>query len=161
MTVAALVVSIVALIIALISVVYTRQQAQANKKIAQIEQDRRHEERTPKFTAWIEDMGSWKRLWLRLESPRSLTRLVGTLVEAEGVSFTHSQNGVDPSSPAPIKSASWDKLLEHGESACWSIAFEDDYADKPILRVRCYSDDGDEWTVSVPFDPPLPGPFVY
>src|SRR5687767_1144257 len=103
MTVAALIVSIVAILISLGSIVYARQQAQANKKIAQIEQDRRHEERTPRFTAWVEDMGSWKRLWLRLESSKALTRLAGTLVEAEGVSFTHSQNGVDPSSPAPIK----------------------------------------------------------
>ncbi|MFJ6671729.1 hypothetical protein ACIQMJ_11530 [Actinosynnema sp. NPDC091369] len=157
MIVAAFVVSVVALLLSLVSIMYTRQQAHAGKQVARIEAERRLEERTPKFTAWVESMGGWQRLWLRLETSEPLTRLVCTLVEAKGVSFTHSQNGVDPSSPAPIKNASWDKVLEHGESACWSVAFEDNRTDKPTLRIRCYAEDGSEWSVTISFEIPMSG----
>lgn len=75
MTVAAFVVSVVAMLLSMMSVAYSRQQVHANKRFAHIEQERLHKECTPQFAARVEDMGGRQRLWLRLDTPRALKRL--------------------------------------------------------------------------------------
>jgi hypothetical protein len=49
MTLASLLVAILALAIAVMSAVYTRMQAISSDRLAEIEIDRRHRELTPKF----------------------------------------------------------------------------------------------------------------
>jgi hypothetical protein len=108
---AALVISICALIIAALSERYTRQQAHASRQAVHIDEQRRRDERRPHLVGDIESMGSWDRLRLRLETPWPLVGLDVTIAEGQGISFTRSQDGVDPSATYPILNATSGPVL--------------------------------------------------
>jgi hypothetical protein len=161
MAIAALIISILALLTAGASALYTKQQAQAARQTTAIERERRHEERTPRFDARVESVSGWFRLWLRLDTTRPIARLTCRLVEADGITFGHSQNGVAPDAPAPIKEASWSETLEQGDSACWKVELEDEHQTDVRLRVQCRDQQGEEWQVTVPLSVPPKLPQVY
>lgn len=128
MDIAAFVVSLFALAVASSSASYARRQARIND-------DRRREERSPRYTAEIEDAGGWYRLWLRLESSESIDGLtVSVIDDRTGVSFTHGQNGVDPSLSSRRLQASHGRLAP-GQAAVWRLDLDDARTRKVWLRL--------------------------
>jgi len=89
MAVAAFVVSVFAIVIAVVSVLYTRRQAISLQQVAEIEVERRKAERTPAFEGHIEGVneGGWYRLVLRLTSAEPLSAVAVEITEGRGVSF--------------------------------------------------------------------------
>lgn len=154
MAIAALIVSILAMLVAGGSLVYTRRQAVDTSRLAKIESERHHREREPVLYGWIESMnnGGWYRLWLRLDSKEQLSSLRVEIVEGAGVTFPPSQNGVDPSGKRPL-AATWSKL-DPVESACWMVELAEERSSQIRLRAETTSDGG-EWTVSVPVEVPV------
>jgi hypothetical protein len=153
MAVAALIISILALAVALASTAYTRKQASEAERIRIIEDARRHEERQPVLRGWIESVngGGWHRLWLQLESSEPLSRLKAEITADVGVLFTPSQTGVDHRGYS--NNAAWDRPLDTGACACWRVELAEDRAERLQLRVTC-SRGEDLWTVLVVVDVP-------
>jgi len=89
MAFAAVVLSVLALLVAGASAFYTKRQADAAARTATLDAERRYEERTPTFDAWIEPVngGGWHRLWLRLTSRQDLSAVQVEITEGEGVEF--------------------------------------------------------------------------
>jgi hypothetical protein len=156
MAVAALLISIFSILVALIAAYFTYQQARFTRQQAQVDADRRREERGPVFKGEVESLGSWYRLRLRLQSPWPLRSLAVDIVDGERVSFTHNQNGVDSSSPTPIRVATYG-ALQPGGSATWRVQLEDDGDTHLRLRVLAYgAAPEEEWTR--PLSVELPNP---
>jgi hypothetical protein len=144
MVTASLVVSLVAILVAIASTAFTWQQTR-------IARDRQHDEKTPKFTADIETMNPhsdahWYRMRLRLESLWPLDAIGVLIAEGKGVHFTRSQKGVDPSASFPIPTASHG-LLQHGELTIWRVELEQERDPKIQVRVTCRSGKDEPWTV--------------
>ncbi len=97
MAFAAVVLSVLALLVAGASAFYTKRQADAAARTATLDAERRYEERTPTFDAWIEPVngGGWHRLWLRLTSRQDLSAVQVEITEGEGVEFTTGSGDVD------------------------------------------------------------------
>jgi hypothetical protein len=143
MDVAAFVVSLFALAVASVSAYYARRQARINE-------DRRREERSPRYTAEIEDAGGWYRLWLRLESSESIEGLTASVVDDRaGVSFTHGQNGVDPSLSSRRLEARHGRVTA-GQAAAWRLDLDDAHTRKVWLRVDSEGTQAqDRWTQTI------------
>lgn len=147
MEIAALIVSIISLLVAIGSTVYAR-------KVAGIETERRRDERIPTLIGETERVNeAWYRLSLRLTSAWPLASLTAEIVEGDGVSFTPSQNGVSAGAPSPIRTARWGALGQ-GDPAVWRIQLAETWSETIRLRVECCGGDGREWTVSVEVDTP-------
>ncbi|ONH55457.1 hypothetical protein CcI49_28455 [Frankia sp. CcI49] len=147
MEITALVVSIISIVIALGSVVYTRRSTH-------IEEDRRRQERTPLFTCSIEAIndGMAHLLHLRLDTPWPLADITAEIVDGEGVAFTPSQDGVERTS-APIRTATFGRLVL-GERATWRIDVADQRAAQIHARLTCTDRRGTSWPVLVSVDTP-------
>ena len=109
MTIAALVIAILALIVAGLSALYARQLATAAAETATRDKERRHDELTPRFTAVLEPIANsrpYYKLRLRLDTAEPLTalgvRLLGAPVD---VQFSNGQRGTDPDARAPVHGA--------------------------------------------------------
>lgn len=161
MALAALVLSVLALLAAGASALYTKRQADAATLIATLDAERRHEERTPTFDAWIEPVndGTWHRLWLRLTSPQGLSAVEATITEGAGVEFTTGQYGVDPGALPPVLHASTmdetgAKGLAPDERTCWQVRFSQ--SPKPSeFRIRISAAQNDStWNVTIPVRTP-------
>ncbi len=156
MAVAAFVVSVFAIVIAVVSVLYTRRQAISSQQVAEIEVERRKAERTPAFEGHIEGVneGGWYRLVLRLTSAEPLSAVAVEITEGRGVSFTTGQHGVDQSGASP-GNAQHRGHLAPGGTAVWRVAFAEGRV--PVMRLHVTARiAGDEWpvlvTVQVPPD---------
>jgi len=164
--VAALGISVIALVIAVASAKYTRDQAVESRKMRQIEAERRHQERTPEFAAEVEPVndGAWFRLWLTLDGATPLHRIEAHLLDPEGASFTTGQDGVAAGNARPQDAVGDfpDGLLS-GDRHCWRIELgKDPSAGTTVrVRVRCHgrNADGDPvaWTVLAQADVPRYG----
>lgn len=161
MVVTALIISSLALLAAGVSSWFTCQQAQAAKRTLSIEAERRHDERTPQFHTRVEDVDGWHWLRLSLRSTGDLAHLSCELIEARGIEYGRSQNGVDPAAPSPAMVAVWEETLHQGDSAWWRVLLEDDHATEFRLRINCQGDGDEQWTVTVPVTAPPPGPQVW
>jgi hypothetical protein len=165
-----LAVSVVAIVISLFSVKYTRAQAAEAKKVRLIEAERRHQEREPVLTAEVEPVndGAWFQLWLTSGSPTVLHRVEARLLDRDVASFTSGQDGVAPMNAQP-QDASHDfpEGFLAGDRCCWRIQ-PGEHADVGTVvrvRVRCHGRDPDAahvgWTVLVQAEiPPYKGPMV-
>jgi len=149
MAIAAFAVSVVAVVIAVLSAVYTRQQAISVQRLAKIEVERRKAERTPAFVGHIEEVneGGWYRLVLRLTSAEPLPGVSVEITEGRGVSFMTGQYGVDQSGASP-GSAQWNERLAPDSTAVWRVALAEDRASVVRLNVTARVG-GDEWPVAV------------
>jgi hypothetical protein len=152
--VAALVVSVVALILSGGSVVYARLQGVESRRLRQIESSRRHDELTPVLLGEVESVngGSWFRLWLSLLSATPLLALELEIVEGPGVSFTSGQDGVAPMTVQPLR-AVYDlpHSLRQGDRHAWRIAFDPMTGPSRMrLRVNCHGEDDAGGPVSWP-----------
>jgi hypothetical protein len=141
MVVAALIVSLLALVVAVVSAVFTGIQAKHTRALAEIEASRRHDEQTPILVARIEGVNrndvtgdaGWYRLRLRLDSAESLDGLTAEVIGTDAVSFAPGQVGVEPTIAAHREP------LEPGESVCWRVELPE--RDRPRamrLIVRCH-----------------------
>jgi hypothetical protein len=72
----AVIISVVALLVALASVFYTAQQAAAAKSVANRDRERRHDERTPRLTVEAHHDQTWQRVSIVLDGPEDLDDLV-------------------------------------------------------------------------------------
>ncbi|MEU2612669.1 hypothetical protein ABZ570_13985 [Micromonospora sp. NPDC007271] len=148
MAVAALITSIVAVLVAGTSAAFTFWNARVNAA-------RWRKDRTPRFDADIEDRRSWYRLRLKLTSAESVSSVTVTLMEGHGVSFTTSQKGVDPMSTLPVRTATHG-ALQTGEVATWRVDLDEDRANKVTVRIASQGTNRrDRWTQLVELDVPV------
>lgn len=147
MTVASLVVSIVALMAAVASAWFTHAQARAAQHAVTIERERAHDERKPKFAVTFRPLNPgqpvYHQLRVRLMSstPASIPAIV-LLEPRSGVKFTPGIEGVDPGDPSPVKAGFHHQPIDVGAEAVWQLEVEDDAASD--LMVRITSKIGDE-----------------
>ena len=153
MALVALLVSILALIFAGASAYYTRQQAHSQYRVERIEAQRHSAERTPEWEPLFERTGDGGGLLrLRLKSLEPLDSIAICIVEGEGIHFTPSQTGIDPSEPYPPRNATWERI-NPGEAATWRLALAEDRSRDLNLRLLCTARD-DGWEVPVRIDIP-------
>lgn len=147
MAVAALIIALLALIVSVGSGVYTRMQGLETKRLAQIEAERRHEERKPVFVPQVEPVngGAWYRLWLGLEDGPHLAGLDLEIIEARGVAFPPPQDGVDPRGREP-NIATWGEIRP-GERACWRIELWERQPREMRARVLARGVNGESWVI--------------
>lgn len=147
MALAALLVSVFALVAASASAYYARSQAKETQRLAAIEADRHHAERMPQLKASIEpEGGDWYRLQLILTS--------GSPLDIVGLEILNKYGAVFPGE-GPISAVSgqptWPSL-KPGDQASWEIDFDQEVR-VVHLRVTCRS--GKEmWNVLAEADTP-------
>ncbi len=160
MALAALVLSVLALLAAGASAFYTKRQADAAARTATLDAERRYEERTPTFDAWIEPVndGGWHRLWLRLTSRQGLSAVQVVITEGEGVEFTTGQYGVEPGSRPPVlRATKWGAAGAEGmapdERTAWAVQFSQSRPSEIRLQVTAVQKES-TWDVTVPVKTP-------
>ena len=148
MAIAAFVVSIFAVLVSLTAAYIAWLQVK-------VVRSQLHDQRAPKFNCYVEDMGTWMRLVLRLATPVPLSSVQATILGGGGLQFTPSQNGVLSSKGGPIQTASWSAehsqqgTLTAGDRAMWRVAFNGPIPEEVHLRLDCVgAKAGDKWTVS-------------
>ncbi|MEP6527165.1 MAG: hypothetical protein ABJA86_08370 [Nocardioidaceae bacterium] len=152
----ALAVSTLALIVAGISAYFTWKQAAIARASLGVDEQRRADERVPSLSAEIETVkDSWHRLRITLDSAWPLASLQAAIVEGDGVSFTSSQAGVDPSASAPILDAEA-RSLGPGDAAIWRVQLDEERSPTVRLSIWCSDAEDRRWTLSrvvdVPYD---------
>lgn len=172
MAIAALVISVLALIVAAASAFYAkrqsdsgREQAAAATLTARNDAERRLEERTPSFAGEIEPVndGRVHHLHLRLTSKEELSAVAVKITEGNGVEFTSSQYGVDPAERPPVLHARAEDAdgsplrLTPNDRVTWRVQLPDPRPPKIWLKVRAAAGE-DTWpavvvAVDVPLDP--------
>lgn len=154
--VVALIVSILAIAIALVAARYTKVQADAANLTARIEAERRHDELAPRFDVRLESLPRtpYTKLWLRLTTSTALTGLTVRLLNApSGLQFTPGVWGVDGRSTAPVvlaRAVPEDGLaLKPHREIAWQLE-GDDWPDGEVLRIEAEAQAGDEtWVVLI------------
>ncbi len=155
MAVAALIISILALLAAGLSAWYARSQAHHQAEATRIERDRRHGERAPDFEAEIEDVngdGGFYRLWVTLTSVEALDQISVELPSTCAFVFTPGIHGVADNRHAE----SYEGKIEPNGRACWRVELvHENYTEKQKLLVRS-QEGADKWSrqvvVDVPYD---------
>lgn len=173
MTVAALVLSVVAILVAVASAVYTRRGADAQAALTRIEAARHLEERRPKLVGKVERIGagSRQRLQLTLVSDEPLTAIEVTIpriqgVSPQGVSFTLNIYGVYPSRPGelPDRAFCYDPYsgqpsgLKPGDSITWAVELADKHVDTLRIEAACHGTAGELWNpvrIAAPVEPDI------
>lgn len=145
MAVAALIVSILALLVALKSAFYARKQAGMAARA-------REQAETPGFNSAIEieNPGSdtnWYVLRLTLATQWPVTGLQIAIIDGTGVEFTPSQAGVDNSS-VPILAAEWDNLGP-GDTAVWRVRLAESPSITVRMRIICKGRDNFSWAIPI------------
>ncbi|MEV7091802.1 hypothetical protein AB0M80_03080 [Amycolatopsis sp. NPDC051045] len=171
MALAALIVSIFALLAAGASAYYGRQQAAAAKaaadsaavsaeaaaETARLDKDRRHEERTPKVSPGelqSHNGGAWRVLHFRLQESPPLARIEAEIVDSRGFYFRPGMNGTSPQGRPliafylPTFDSSPDRdQLTTGDAVYWVVDFDEERGTKLHIRLTCIAPDGDQWTI--------------
>jgi len=153
MALAALILSILALLVSGLSAWYARTQAHAAKEATAIERDRRHGERAPHFDAEIEDVngdGGFYRLWITVTSEEALDDVSVELPPACSFGFTPGIHGVSDSRHAD----SYEGEIEPGGRACWRVELvPDHHKDREKVLVSARRGTG-KWSRQVPVEVP-------
>lgn len=152
MAVTAIVLSIVAILISVVSAWYTRMQGVASREQARTDRARRIDEKRPTFDSTVVEFngGGWYRLDLTLSSHWPLTRIEVAIVEGNGVRFGRGQTGVRPAGvDDPMTSAEWAEELRPGTTACWKVDLEQERSSSILLEVTGHGEDGQQWTTPV------------
>lgn len=161
-----LAVSFLALAVSGWSVWFAWQQKEILRKALGIEEKRHADERAPSFGAAIEvhsgGEAEWYRLHRRLDSASSLAKVHVYIADAEGVSFTGSQVGVEAGASTPILAASGGPL-QPGEDLVWRVQLDEDRSETVRLRVQSSDNEGRHWTRVVGADVPrfVPPPMIF
>ena len=113
-----------------------------------------HHARTPSWKPSFDPSGDV--LSLRLHSNHPLENITATIVEGAGISFSTSQEGVDPAATSPVLQAT-DGPLQPAETAKWRLLL-DQRRDRMLhLRVRGTASNGECWDVPVEIEIPYGG----
>ncbi|WP_182113839.1 MULTISPECIES: hypothetical protein [unclassified Actinotalea] len=165
MTIAALVISLLALAVAVAAAWYTRRQAKAASGTLALEEARRHDEVVPRISGEVERLkhaAPYARLCLRLETSPALTELRVRLLDAPvDVQFSSGQLGIDTSSRSPHHEAFAPVhngvALKPFDRATWQLELND--VSQQRLQIQADAAVGDEWwSVLVTVDVPPPTP---
>ncbi|MGI5223520.1 hypothetical protein [Actinoallomurus sp. CA-142502] len=154
MAVAALVISIVSLLVAGLAAWFTWRQTRAEEAATSIERKRHHAEREPAFEGRVKLVSNsgWHRLDLRLAQGGPLAKVTVTIVEGDGVEFAGNQYGVP--GPAARATAFTINPLKRDELATWRVLLADSRSSRIRLVCECSDDAGDTWEVSTWVDLP-------
>jgi hypothetical protein len=173
MTVAALVLSVVAILVAVASAVYTRRGAAAQEALTRIESARHLEERRPRLAGKVERIGagSRQRLQLTLVSDEALAAMEVTIprvqgVSPQGVSFTLNIYGVYPPRPGelPYRGFCYDPYsggaagLKPGSSITWAVELADEHVGTLQIEAACHGAAGELWDpvrIEAPVEPDI------
>ena len=159
MSVASLVFAILAIVISLASVAYTRRQAVAAEASLALERERRLDERRPDLLGKVEtvDQGGSYRLCLVEESGPPLAGMSVSIPAGQGVAFSGGVPGVFAvvsSTDVPLRAFSCDDHgnpaeMRPGQSAIWKIGFarNRDPAIPIRLTVECRGENGESWDI--------------
>jgi hypothetical protein len=163
------VVSVIALVVAGLSLRHTARQAEAaesgndlgKKALALAERldhrelRREHYGRAPTYRADLD--GDVLRLWL--EDGEQLSKVDAEVVHGRGVRFKDSQDGVSRSDQTR---AIWAKELVSGQPAMWRLEIDDDRDPQISLQIKSWSmsSSDDPWGATVVIDVP-PTPMFY
>ena len=166
MAIAALVLALAAVGIALAGLGYARKSARSSagsaeaaqrsadaaQDVAGIERERRHEERRPRLSGHVENVdGSWRRLWVILESAEPLTGLEVTLRPGQRAEFGPGMHGVAGAAGREALSAfacdahGNPAALTLDERAVWTIYVAPEHAEPLLLDATCYGEHGERW----------------
>jgi hypothetical protein len=173
MAVAALVVAIIAILVSVASVIYTRRSAVAQVGLTAIEHDRRLEERRPRLTGKVERVGSGPkaRLQVTLASDEPLAAMDVTIprvqgVALQGVSFSLNIHGVYPVQPGEraYRAFAYDPYSGHAaalqprDSVTWAVEVADEHAETLRLEATCRGAAGEQWhpvLIEAPVEPDI------
>jgi hypothetical protein len=129
-----------------------RRSADAAADVARIERERRHEERRPRLSGHVENVdGSWRRLWVVLESAEPLTGLEVALRPGQRAEFGPGMHGVAGGPGREALSAfACDARgdpagLTMYERAVWTIYVAPEHADPLLLDATCHGGPGERW----------------
>lgn len=168
MTVTALVLSTLALLVAVVSALYTREQARASRDTARIDTDRRHDELAPKFNATLEQIAHsepYSKLHLRLDSRTALTAVTVRLMNAPlNLQFTRGIDGIDPTATFPVHTAF--AVVHDGIALApncvqtWQLEGHEWPAGGLRIEIDAKADDA-HWSVSAAVEGPDVGPLTW
>lgn len=157
----ALVVSIVALLVAVASAGYTRRQATAAEGSLTIERERRLEERRPRLTGRFFTFGGGQYgLRITLDSDEPLAGLDVTISEdGRGIEFNPRIYGVVPPRPGELafRAFSYEITgepagLKPHASIMWAASVPEQHPQHVRLDVACHGAGGERWDVVVDAD---------
>ncbi|NCT91960.1 hypothetical protein GXB85_13515 [Cellulomonas sp. APG4] len=154
--IAALVVSVVALILAGLSVLYTHRQAVAVAESTRIDRARRHDERQPRLQVGLRPLNKQDvdrrhlHLAIRLDGPEPLTAVRVEIRDAPGLVFSPSQLGVQARAPQPItegemRAPRGTDVLAPGGVLTWQLEIDSREPRRPrTARLLIHTFSGDE-----------------
>ena len=156
MAVAALVVSILAILISALSALYTRRSAKAEEGTLAIETARRLKERQPQLSARIEKIGispDTYQLRVTLDSDEPLRALDIEMEWAQGFAFQIGSFGIYPSEPneVPLRAFAHDMSdnkpagIMPRKSMTWRLALPGTDIGPVRLEATCYGEHGERW----------------
>lgn len=128
-TLASFIISLFALVVAVVAALYARQQAVETRRQRQIEEDRRRQELAAETRLVLEPVngGSWHRLVLDNTTDRDVVGAVVDIVDGPGCWFTPGTNGVEARYGQLPQRAQLDDVdrLEPGRRHMWRIEFDE------------------------------------
>jgi hypothetical protein len=165
---ASLLVALLALVIALASAAYARRQAAASEGVLSIEQQRRLDERRPRFSGAVERIEQGVvRLVVTLESDEALSKAEFNIVPGQGISFDRNELGVHPVESGGVSRVAFSYgLRPAGEpigmkprsSMAWKVKLAENHVDTLRLEVACSDLAGEQWDsilIEAPVEPDI------
>jgi hypothetical protein len=154
--IASFVLSIVAIVVALLSALYTRSQAIATTGLRRIEDARRLEERRPRLSGIVDSVaGRRGRLVITLDSDEPLSAVELTISSnvIQGIAFDRNVYGVWPlARPGqPALNAFTYGLnnepagIQPRASASWAVDIAEEHVDTLQLEATCHGPAGERW----------------
>ncbi|HVB45255.1 MAG TPA: hypothetical protein VNF47_21475 [Streptosporangiaceae bacterium] len=151
---ASLVIALIALVIALLSAIYTRRQAVEAAGLHEIERARHLEERRPTLSGEIKRLGgATARLDVTLESHEPLSAVEVVIPRGQGITFDRNVYGVVPVKPGNVALAAFACNPYTGDAAGMeprgTVSWKIDLADKHVSDLRleaiCHGPAGQRW----------------
>jgi hypothetical protein len=171
MALASLLVSILALAIAVAAAISSHRQASAAEGSLSIERDRRMEERRPRFTGNINRMrDGGAELAVTLESSEAFEWVEFSIPPGQGFSFSEYQLGIfqhkhnEPTLRAfsyidyGPKNAGDRKGMSPGETMTWKVQLGEHHMSTVRIEATCYGLTGERWNsvlIVVPVGPDI------
>jgi hypothetical protein len=168
MTLASLLVAILALVVSIGSAIYVRRQAAAAEGALAIERGRRLEERRPKLNGRVERVvtrskGPITQLVVTLESNEPLAALELNIPAGQNVTFDRDVHGVHPVEPGDLALSAF-SYSPSGESAgiqprdsmIWKVNFARGHRNTIRLEATRHGLAGERWDsimIAAPIEP--------
>ena len=158
LSLAALVVAVASAIVSVLAWRTARHSVTEARRLADIEADRRHDERKPDFVPTIEGVnsGAWYRLVVRLVSDDPVDRIDVRIIDSTSLEFVSRStdvNSIEDTHTARRLS----RLHPHTTEAAWRVRFDNqDRGRTAAIAITAWIND-EHWNLTVPaeFPPPL------